>query len=60
MLINSKLIFRNPTPTTNLWLPLTGPENKDYNYLNIDLNPRMKIFSKGQERWNWENYKKTC
>ncbi|XP_018312617.1 esterase FE4-like isoform X2 [Mycetomoellerius zeteki] len=45
----------NPTPTTNLWLPQTGPQNKDYNYLNIDLNPQMKIFRYGKERWDWES-----
>ncbi|XP_018341730.1 PREDICTED: carboxylesterase 4A-like [Trachymyrmex septentrionalis] len=49
----------NPTPTTNLWLPLTGPQNEDYNYLNIDINLQMKIFRKGKERWNWESHKKT-
>ncbi|XP_018047829.1 PREDICTED: esterase E4-like [Atta colombica] len=49
----------NPTPTTNSWLPLTGPENEDYNYLNIDLNLQMKTFRKGKERWNWESHKKT-
>jgi carboxylesterase type B len=48
----------NPTPTTNLWSPLNGPENEDYNYLNIDLNPQMKTFRKGKERWNWESLKK--
>ncbi|XP_011870476.1 PREDICTED: esterase E4 [Vollenhovia emeryi] len=48
----------NPTPTTNLWLPLTGSQNDDYNYLNIDINPKMKTFLKGKERWNWETYKK--
>ncbi|XP_018362333.1 PREDICTED: para-nitrobenzyl esterase-like isoform X2 [Trachymyrmex cornetzi] len=48
----------NPTPTTNLWLPLTGPKNKDYNYLNIDSNPRMKTFHYGKERWDWESVKK--
>ncbi|KYN31796.1 Esterase E4 [Trachymyrmex septentrionalis] len=45
----------NPTPTTNLWLPLTGPQNKDYNYLNIDLNLQMKTFRYGKERWDWES-----
>ncbi|KYN36171.1 Carboxylesterase 3 [Trachymyrmex septentrionalis] len=47
----------NPTPATNLWLPLTSPQNQDYNYLNINLNPEMKIFYKGKERWNWESRK---
>ncbi|KYN04801.1 Esterase E4 [Cyphomyrmex costatus] len=45
----------NPTPTTNLWLPLTDSQNKDYNYLNIDLNLQMKTFRKGKERWDWES-----
>ncbi|XP_018367857.1 PREDICTED: esterase E4-like [Trachymyrmex cornetzi] len=49
----------NPTPATNLWLPLTSPQNEDYNYLNINLNPEMKIFRKGKERWNWESHKGT-
>ncbi|XP_039310191.1 esterase E4 [Solenopsis invicta] len=43
--------------STNLWLPLTGPQNEDYNYLNIDKNSEMKVFRKGQERWDWENKK---
>ncbi|XP_011704230.1 PREDICTED: juvenile hormone esterase-like isoform X2 [Wasmannia auropunctata] len=48
----------NPTPTTNLWLPLTNPtQNEDYNYLNLDLNPQMKTFRPGKERWNWESRK---
>jgi len=50
-----KLIFRNPTPSTNLWLSLTGPQNKDYNGLNIDLNLKMETFRYGKERWDWEN-----
>ncbi|XP_018054571.1 PREDICTED: esterase E4-like isoform X1 [Atta colombica] len=45
----------NPTPSTNLWLPLTGPQNKDYNGLNIDLNLKMETFHYGKERWDWEN-----
>ncbi|KYN16377.1 PREDICTED: juvenile hormone esterase-like [Trachymyrmex cornetzi] len=49
----------SPTPTTNSWLPLTGPQNEDYNYLNIDINLQMKTFRKGKERWNWESHKKT-
>ncbi|XP_011066713.1 PREDICTED: fatty acyl-CoA hydrolase precursor, medium chain-like isoform X2 [Acromyrmex echinatior] len=48
----------NPTPTTNLWLPISGPKNKGYNYLNIDLNLQMKTFWKEKARWNWENCKK--
>ncbi|KAG5347377.1 SASB hydrolase, partial [Acromyrmex charruanus] len=48
----------NPTPTTNLWLPISGPKNKGYNYLNIDLNLQMKTFQKEKARWNWENCKK--
>ncbi|KYM97320.1 PREDICTED: esterase E4-like [Cyphomyrmex costatus] len=48
----------NPTPTTNSWLPLTGPQSEDYSYLNIDINLQMKTFRKGKERWNWENHKK--
>jgi hypothetical protein len=51
-----KLIFRKPT-STNLWLPLTGPQNEDYNYLNINKNSQMKVFRKGEERWDWENKK---
>ncbi|KAG5320737.1 ESTE Esterase, partial [Pseudoatta argentina] len=45
----------NPTPTKNLWLPLTSSENKDYNGLNIDLNLQMKTFRYGKERWDWES-----
>ncbi|XP_018403763.1 PREDICTED: esterase FE4-like [Cyphomyrmex costatus] len=45
----------NPTPTTKLWLPLIGPQNKDYNYLNIDLNLQMKMFRNRKERWDWES-----
>ncbi|XP_018304144.1 esterase E4-like [Mycetomoellerius zeteki] len=48
----------NPTPTTNLWLPMSGPKNEDYNYLNINLNLQMKTFRKENVRWNWENCKK--
>ncbi|XP_012543069.1 esterase FE4 [Monomorium pharaonis] len=48
----------NPTPTTNLWLPLTCPEDENYNYLSIDKKSQMKIFRKGKERWDWENYNK--
>ena len=59
LIINLNLIFRNSILITNLWLPLTSPQNEDYNYLNIDLNPEMKIFCKGKERWNWENRKET-
>jgi len=59
LIINLNQFFRNPTPTSNLWLPLTEPQNKDYNYLNIDLNPQMKTFFKGKERWDWESYKKS-
>ncbi|KYM97319.1 Esterase FE4 [Cyphomyrmex costatus] len=49
----------NPTPATNLWLPLTSPQNEDCNYLNININPEMKIFRKGKERWNWKSRKET-
>jgi len=52
LIINLNLIFRNSILITNLWLPLTSPQNEDYNYLSIDLNPEMKIFRKGKERWN--------
>ncbi|XP_011056898.1 PREDICTED: esterase E4-like [Acromyrmex echinatior] len=50
----------NPTPTKNLWLPLTSPQkkNKDYNGLNIDLNLQMKTFRYGKERWDWESIQK--
>ncbi|XP_018341728.1 PREDICTED: esterase FE4-like isoform X2 [Trachymyrmex septentrionalis] len=47
----------NPTPTTNLWLPISDPKYKGYNYLNIDLNLQMKTFRKEKARWNWENCK---
>ncbi|XP_011631128.1 pyrethroid hydrolase Ces2e-like, partial [Pogonomyrmex barbatus] len=43
----------NPTPITNLWLPLTGPQDENFNYLNIDVDLRMKVFHKGKERWDW-------
>ncbi|XP_011705300.1 PREDICTED: juvenile hormone esterase-like [Wasmannia auropunctata] len=46
----------NPTPVTNMWLPVTGDRGK-YNYLNIDKNSQMKIFRKGEERWDWEEKK---
>ncbi|XP_036141336.1 esterase FE4-like [Monomorium pharaonis] len=47
----------NPTPTTNAWLPITSSPQKKYNYLNIDINSQMKVFRKGEERWNWEERK---
>jgi hypothetical protein len=52
--------FRNPVPaitdfTPIKWLPLK--KGNVYNYLNIDIQPRMEIFHKGQQRWDWENIK---
>ncbi|XP_024871563.1 juvenile hormone esterase-like, partial [Temnothorax curvispinosus] len=47
----------NPTPITNFWLPVTGSQSGKYNYLNIDTNSQMKVFSKGEERWDWEEKK---
>ncbi|KAL6257876.1 hypothetical protein P5V15_011474 [Pogonomyrmex californicus] len=47
----------NPTPITNFWLPVTSSRKGNYNYLNIDKNSQMKIFRKGEERWNWEEKK---
>ncbi|XP_036141334.1 esterase E4 [Monomorium pharaonis] len=48
----------NPTPDTNAWLPVTSSSPEKYNYLNIDIKSQMKVFRKGQERWNWEERKK--
>jgi carboxylesterase type B len=42
----------NPTPASNLWLPLVGSHRDKYNYLNIDTNLQMKFFYKGEERWD--------
>ncbi|XP_071650123.1 juvenile hormone esterase-like isoform X1 [Temnothorax longispinosus] len=47
----------NPTPITNFWLPVTGSQSGKYNYLNIDTNSQMKVFYKGEERWDWEEKK---
>ncbi|TGZ54383.1 Carboxylic ester hydrolase [Temnothorax longispinosus] len=47
----------NPTPTTNLWLSVTDSESGKYNYLNIDTNSQIKVFRKGEERWDWEKKK---
>ncbi|XP_011633044.1 uncharacterized protein LOC105424485 [Pogonomyrmex barbatus] len=48
----------NPTPT-NLssikWIPLK--DENIYNYLNIDIEPRMETFLKGKQRWDWEYMK---
>ncbi|XP_077270682.1 juvenile hormone esterase-like [Temnothorax americanus] len=47
----------NPTPITNLWLSVTDSQSGKYNYLNIDTNSQMKVFRKGEERWDWEKKK---
>ncbi|KMQ92339.1 esterase e4 [Lasius niger] len=49
----------NPTPaitdlTPNEWTPLKRAGNV-YDYLNIDIEPRMETFRKGEQRWEWEN-----
>ncbi|GAB1863191.1 Carboxylic ester hydrolase [Camponotus japonicus] len=51
----------NPTPViTDLtpikWTPLKHAENV-YDYLDIDIEPRMKVLHKGEQRWDWENIK---
>ncbi|EFN68476.1 Carboxylesterase UNQ440/PRO873-like protein [Camponotus floridanus] len=48
----------NPTPViTDLtpikWTPLKS--GNVYDYLDIDVEPRMKVFRKGEQRWAWEN-----
>ncbi|EFN68478.1 Carboxylesterase UNQ440/PRO873-like protein [Camponotus floridanus] len=48
----------NPTPAiTDLtpikWTPLK-PAGDVYDYLDIDVKPRMKTFRKGEQRWEWE------
>ncbi|KYM98243.1 Esterase E4, partial [Cyphomyrmex costatus] len=48
----------NPTPVTNMWLPVSDSQNGKYrNYLNIETVPQMKTFYKGEERWDWEENK---
>ncbi|XP_071574393.1 juvenile hormone esterase isoform X1 [Temnothorax nylanderi] len=47
----------NPTPTTNLWLSVIDSQSGKYNYLNIDTNSQIKVFRKGEERWDWEKKK---
>lgn len=37
------------------WIPLKS--GNIYDYLDIDRKPQMKVFRKGEERWNWENKK---
>ncbi|XP_070160420.1 juvenile hormone esterase-like isoform X2 [Polyergus mexicanus] len=51
----------NPTPViTNLtpikWTPLKHGGNV-YDYLNINIEPGMKTFRKGEQRWDWKNMK---
>ncbi|EFN68477.1 Carboxylesterase UNQ440/PRO873-like protein [Camponotus floridanus] len=51
----------NPTPAItflipNKWTPLKHAENV-YDYLDIDIEPRMKTLRKGKQRWDWENMK---
>ncbi|KAG5317107.1 ESTE Esterase, partial [Acromyrmex heyeri] len=47
----------NPTPVTNMWLPVSDSQDGKYNYLNIDTILQMKVFHKGEERWDWEEKK---
>ncbi|XP_071651760.1 juvenile hormone esterase-like [Temnothorax longispinosus] len=47
----------DPTPATNLWLSVTDSQSGKYNYLNIDTNSQIKVFRKGEERWDWEKKK---
>ncbi|KYN20422.1 Esterase E4, partial [Trachymyrmex cornetzi] len=47
----------NPTPVTNMWLPVSDSQDGKYNYLNIDTISQMKVFRKGEERWDWEERK---
>ncbi|XP_011629723.1 juvenile hormone esterase-like [Pogonomyrmex barbatus] len=47
----------NPTPITNLWLPVTNSQKGNYNYLNIDKISQMKVFRKGEESWDWKENK---
>ncbi|GAB1863192.1 Carboxylic ester hydrolase [Camponotus japonicus] len=49
----------NPTPAiTDLtpikWTPLKRAGDV-YDYLDIDVKPRMKTFRKGEQRWEWKN-----
>lgn len=49
----------NPTPeitdlTPIKWTPLKHAGNV-YDYLNIDIEPQMKTFRKGEQRWDWKN-----
>ncbi|XP_077262541.1 esterase FE4-like, partial [Temnothorax americanus] len=51
----------NPTPVISdlcpiKWIPLKSANG--YDYLNIDIELQMKVFRKGEQRWNWENIKK--
>ncbi|XP_020283640.1 esterase E4-like isoform X4 [Pseudomyrmex gracilis] len=50
----------NPTPATTKKTPVTWTplKNEDvYDYLDITIDPQMKTFHKGQERWDWETRK---
>lgn len=54
------ILFRDPTPnSTNVtpvkWTPLQSGDT--YDYLNINIDSRMKTFVKGKERWDWESKK---
>jgi len=40
-----------------MWLPVTDSQRGKYNYLNIDTNSQMKVFRKGEERWDWKEKK---
>ncbi|GAB1863190.1 Carboxylic ester hydrolase [Camponotus japonicus] len=51
----------NPTPAiTDLtpikWTPLKRAGDV-YDYLDINIEPRMKTLHKGEQRWDWENMK---
>ncbi|XP_071627810.1 esterase FE4-like isoform X2 [Temnothorax longispinosus] len=51
----------NPTPVISdlcpiKWIPLKSANV--YHYLDIDIELQMKVFRKGEQRWNWENIKK--
>ncbi|XP_077279250.1 juvenile hormone esterase-like isoform X2 [Temnothorax americanus] len=47
----------DPTPATNLWSSVTDSQSGKYNYLNINTNSQIKVFRKGEERWDWEKKK---
>jgi len=54
------LTYRNPTPaitdlTPTKWIPLKHGDV--YDYLNIDIEPRMESIHKGKQRYDWKNIK---